>query len=150
MGNKFEGRSEKAALVEEIRWRYRFRNFSRAYSLLREALEREVEELNQLEREGVIQRFEYTFELSWQLLKDRLEYDGVIISPVTPRSVIRESAAAGIVDEGQTWIDMLTDRNRMSHTYNFDAFELVIRNIQSSYLAVLSELYQRLAGELLE
>ena len=58
---------------EEIRWHYRFRNFSRAYTLLSEALEREVEELNELEREGAIQRFEYTFQLAWLTLKDRLE-----------------------------------------------------------------------------
>ena len=113
-------------------------------------METEVEELNQLEREGVIQRFEYTFELSWQLLKDRLEYDGVILASVTPRNVIREAAAAGLVADGQTWIDMLTDRNRMSHTYDFATFEAVIRNIRSRYLSLLNELYQLLAVEILE
>ena len=70
-------------MTEEVRWHYRFRNFSRAFSLLREALEEEASTLNQLEREGVIQRFEYTFELAWNLLKDRLEYDGVSLPTVT-------------------------------------------------------------------
>ena len=137
-------------MTEEIRWGYRFRNFSRAYSLLREALESQIEELTQLEREGVIQRFEYTFELSWQLLKDRMEYDGMAISPTTPRNVIREAASTGLIDDGETWIDMLTDRNRMSHTYNFATFEDVIRNVQSRYLAVLNDLYQSLVEEALE
>ncbi len=50
-------------MTEEVRWHYRFRNFSRAFSLLREVLEEEAGTLNQLEREGVIQRFEYTFEV---------------------------------------------------------------------------------------
>ena len=68
-------------MAEEVRWHYRFHNFSRAYTLLREATEREVSELNELEREGVIQRFEYTFELAWLTLKDRLEYDGVAPGP---------------------------------------------------------------------
>ena len=137
-------------MTAEIRWRYRFRNFSRAYSLLREALEFQIEELNQLEREGVIQRFEFTFELSWQLLKDRMEYDGMSISPITPRNVIREAASSGLIEDGETWIDMLTDRNRMSHTYNFATFEDVIRNIQSRYLSILNDLYQSLAEEALE
>ena len=137
-------------MVEEIRWRYRFRNYSRAYSLLREALESQIEELTQLEREGVIQRFEFTFELSWQLLKDRMEYDGMSISPTTPRNVIREAVSAGLIDDGETWIDMLTDRNKMSHTYSFAAYEDVIRNIQSRYLSILNDLYQSLAEEALE
>ena len=70
-------------MAQEIRWQYRFRNFSRAFSLLREALDGEVEDLNDLEKEGVIQRFEYTFELSWNTLKDRLEYDGMVMESVT-------------------------------------------------------------------
>ena len=137
-------------MTEEIRWRYRFRNFSRAYSLLREALESQIEELTQLEREGVIQHFEFTFELSWQLLKDRMEYDGIAVSPTTPRNVIREAVSTGLVDNGETWIDMLTDRNKMSHTYNFATFEDVIRNIQCRYLAILDDLYRSLAEEALE
>lgn len=136
-------------MTADIRWHYRFRNFSRAYSLLREALEGEIEQLTQLEREGVIQRFEFTFELSWQLLKDRMEYDGLVISPTTPRNVIRDAASAGLIVDGETWIDMLIDRNKMSHTYSFATFEDVIRNIQTRYLSILNDLYQSLAEEAL-
>ena len=126
--------AEKIVLTQEIRWQYRFRNFSRAYSLLREALEREIEELNQLEREGVVQRFEYTFELAWNTLKDRLEYDGLILTLATPRNVIREASGTGLVSDGQVWIDMLTDRNTMSHQYNFAVFEAVVRNVRNKYI----------------
>ena len=134
----------------EVRWHYRFRNFSRAYTLLREALEREVAELNELEREGVIQRFEYTFELAWLTLKDRLEYDGVVLATVTPRNVIREAFAAKLITDGAAWTDMLTDRNLMSHTYDFARFETVIENIRNRYLALLDVLYQRFGLEALE
>ena len=61
---------------EEVRWHYRFRNFCRALRRLQDALEEGAEALNELEQEGVIQRFKYTFELAWNTLKDRLEYDG--------------------------------------------------------------------------
>ncbi len=137
-------------MSQEIRWQFRFNNFSRAYFLLREALEDGVEPLSQLELEGVIQRFEFTFELSWNLLKDRLGYDGVVIATVTPRNVIREAYNAKLIDDFEVWIDMLTDRNLMSHTYDFDKFRAVVENVHSRYLTVLNDIYQRLAVEIQE
>jgi nucleotidyltransferase substrate binding protein (TIGR01987 family) len=137
-------------MSREVRWHYRFRNFSRAYTLLREAVERKVAELNELEREGAIQRFEYTFELAWLTLKDRLEYAGVTLSEITPRNVIREAFAAKLIADADAWMDMLVDRNLMSHTYDFARIEAVIENIRSRYLAVLDNLYQRLSLELLD
>jgi len=113
-------------------------------------LEDGVEPLSQLELEGVIQRFEFTFELSWNLLKDRLEYDGVVITTVTPRNVIREAYSAKLIDDCEVWIDMLTDRNLMSHTYDFDRFRAVVENVHSRYLTVLNDIYQRLAVEIQE
>lgn len=129
-------------MSQEIRWQYRFNNFSRAYSLLREALEDGIEPLNQLELEGVVQRFEFTFELSWNLLKDRLQYDGVIISDVTPRNIIRAACRAELIDDCETWIDMLIDRNRMSHTYDLERFEKVVEKILARYLDLFNALYQ--------
>ena len=137
-------------MTQEIRWQYRFRNFSRAFSLLRESLEDGLNALSELEREGVIQRFEYTFELAWNTLKDRLEHDGVILTTVTPRNVIREAFQAKLIEDGETWIDMLTDRNLMSHTYDSAKFELVIRSIICRYLPILEEMYSRLSVEMIE
>ena len=135
-------------MVEEIRWQYRFTNFARAFLLLQEALENGVEVLNELEREGVIQRFEYTFELAWNTLKDRMEYDGIALATVTPRNVIREAFQARLIEDGEAWIDMLNDRNLMSHTYDSARFEHVIRNIVRRYLPILQEMYARLNEEM--
>ena len=74
-------------------------------------MERKVAELNELEREGAIQRFEYTFELAWLTPKDRLEYAGVTLSEITPRNVIREAFAAKLIADADAWMDMLVDRN---------------------------------------
>lgn len=137
-------------MSQEIRWQYRFANFRRAYTLLGEAFNEGIEALSQLEREGVVQRFEYTFELAWLTLKDRLEYDGVILSTVTPRNVIREAFRAKLIEDGDGWIDMLTDRNLMSHTYDFDRFEAVIGRISERYLPIMSELYERFNRDVLE
>lgn len=136
-------------MTQETRWRYRFTNFSRAYSLLREALEDGVQSLNQLEREGAIHRFEYTFELSWKLLKDKLEHDGVVLPTITPRAVIRQAFQAKLIDDCETWLDMLVDRNLMSRAYDFEKFEAVILRIHTRYLAILDALYQRLLPEAL-
>ncbi len=70
------------------RWQYRFENYHRAFALLREAIEQE-KPLTQLEKEGVIQRFEYTMELAWKTLKDYLESENVVFDQITPRAVIR-------------------------------------------------------------
>ena len=135
---------------EEIRWHYRFRNFSRAFLRLQSALQEGAEALNELEQEGVIQRFEYTFELAWNTLKDYLEYHGVVLSPVTPRAVICKAYQAKLISEGERWIDMLTDRNRMSHTYDSDTFEAIIQEIEERYLDRLHELHRRLSREIAE
>lgn len=137
-------------MAETLRWHYRFRNFSRAYILLSEAVEPGVAELNELEREGAIHRFQYAFQLAWLTLKDRLEYAGVVLDEVTPRNVIRAAYAARMIDDAEVWTDMLVDRNLMAHTYDFARFEAVIANISSCYLAVLGALYTRLGAEAVE
>ena len=132
---------------QPARWRYRFRNFSQALALLREAAEDDPIHLSDLEREGLIQRFEYTFELAWKTLKDVLEYDGVRIVTITPRNVIQTAFAAKMIDDGSGWIDMLTDRNAMSHEYDSAASEQVADNVHSRYLDLFAELRERLERE---
>ena len=126
------------------RWLYRYRNFSRALVLLREAAEEDPAQLSDLEREGLIQRFEYTFELAWKTLNDRLAFDGVHLSTITPRNVIRAAFEAGMIDECEAWIDMLTDRNTMSHQYDFAKFGAVADSIHRRYLALFESLWDLL------
>ena len=133
--------------MEEIRWHYRFRNFSNAFHRFKEPLE-SSEVLNELEREGVIQRFEYTFELAWKLLKDYLEYSGVEIGEITPRNVIKEAFAAKLVDDGDGWIGMLDARNDMSHKYDTEYFEEVEENIRFYFLGLLEQLHEKLGAEI--
>lgn len=123
------------------RWQNRYDNFRRAFHLLREGIEAlETGTLTQLEREGLIQRFEYTWELAWKTLSDVLQYEGINLDTVTPRGVIRAGLEAQIITNGPDWMAALDDRNKMSHTYSFQAFEDVIASISSRYLARLDEL----------
>lgn len=136
---------------DKPRWRYRFDNFARAFVLLREAIELDQErELSQLEREGIIQRFEYTWELAWQTLKDYLEFQGIVIESATPRAVIKAAFEAGIISRGDDWMDALDARNKMSHTYNFKVFEQVISDIQATFLDLLDEVYEMLLVKCLD
>ena len=80
------------------RWVYRFRNFERAFALL--AAPFEAPSLSTLEKEGVIQRFEYTLELAWKVLKDYLEHQGVQFTEITPRRVIRAAFEAELISAG--------------------------------------------------
>ncbi len=106
--------------MTDIRWKQRFQNYEKAYFLLKDALEsKELSEYSDLEKEGgIAQRYEYTFELAWKVLKDYLVYSGINLEQVTPRVVIKEAFAAKIIDDGQAWLDMLEYRNLLSHTYD--------------------------------
>ena len=130
------------AMNPDIRWKQRFQNFGRGFVLLREALERKPENLSMLEKEGVIQRFEYTFELAWKTLKDYLEEGGLVISPVTPRQVIKEAFAAKIISDGDVWIKMLDNRNLLSHTYDSSVFEQAVEAIAAHYLSAMAKLHE--------
>ena len=132
----------------DIRWQQRFANFQRAFLLLREAMERPVSELFQLEKEGVIQRFEDTFELAWKVLKDKMENDGLILDQVSPKAVVRQAYAAKYIDKPETWLRMIGDRNLMSHTYDFVKFEAVIQSIAREYLPMLQDWYMDLLEEI--
>ncbi len=98
--------------------------------------------MSDLEKEGVIQRFEYTFELAWKTLKDYLVYSGVAFDQITPRSVIKQAFTAKIITDGQTWIDMLEQRNAMSHTYDNEKLEAAFVNIWQRYVAALEQVFE--------
>ena len=132
---------------QDTRWKQRFSNFSRALSLLREAMEEDVFSLKQLEKEGIIQRFEYTFELAWKVLKDKMEFDGIVLDQISPKAVVRQAFAAKYINDPDTWLKMIGDRNLISHTYDFVKFEAVIQSIADAYLPMLDEWYFSLLME---
>ena len=131
----------------DIRWKQRFENFDRSYVLLRSALENGPEALNALEKEGVIQRFEYCFELAWKTVKDSLEASGLVFATVTPRQVLKDAFAAKILKEGPVWMDMLDHRNVLSHTYDSTQFNIALDAIHRRYLNALAELHEFLHQE---
>lgn len=135
-------------MSEKPRWQYRFDNYRRTYILLQEAVEQANEtELSQLAKEGTIQRFEFCMEMAWKTMKDFLEHQGVSISQITPRSVIKEAVAGKLISDGETWMKALDTRNKMSHSYTKEGYEAALKRICSEYIGCFSELYETLAIE---
>jgi nucleotidyltransferase substrate binding protein (TIGR01987 family) len=126
--------------TEDIRWQQRLRNFCKAFAQLDEAVAlMQVRELSRLEKQGVIQAFEYSYELAWNTLKDFLIWQG--IEGITgSRDTIREAFSKGLIEEGQGWMNMLADRNRTSHTYNEETAEAILGNIRLQHHALLKAL----------
>lgn len=93
--------------------------------------------------DGVIQRFEFTFELSWKLMKVFLEYTG-ITDIRSPRGAIREAFSYGLIDNGEEWIDMLIDRNKTSHIYDEEEARLIYEKIINTYNKLLLDAHRSL------
>jgi nucleotidyltransferase substrate binding protein (TIGR01987 family) len=121
----------------DLRWKQRYANLLQAHALLEEGLTRGIGNLNQLEREGLVQRFEDTFELTWKTLKDSLEASGIPLTISTPREVLKEAFAAGIITNGSLWLRMLDHRNLLSHTYDVKRFDEAVRAIDTEYAALI-------------
>src|SRR5690606_41538810 len=95
-------------------------------------------------KEGIIQRFEFTLELAWKTLKDKMEYDGLILDKISPKMVLKDAYRNKYIDNIELWIEMINDRNLLSHTYDLDVFEGIIPDIQQKYTPLLSALYTSL------
>jgi nucleotidyltransferase substrate binding protein (TIGR01987 family) len=122
----------------DYRWRQRFANFENTYLKFKEAIL--IDELNDLEKDGLVQRFEYSIELSWKLLKDYLVSEGFSFTP-TPKETIREAFRAGIVNDGQVLIDAIELRNSLSHDYSGEKFYASETLIRNTYFPVIEHLY---------
>ncbi len=128
-------------MATEERSRQRRESFARALDRLREALAIPGDEISDMEREALVQRFHYTFDLAWQVLADDLEREGVALDVATPRRAVREAFAARLLTDGQLWLDMIADRNRTVHTYDETRLEAVVANVRARYLAALEALH---------
>jgi len=131
-------------MEKDIRWKQRFQNFENAIKLLQEVPSLNLKELSLLEKEGIVQRFEFTLELGWKTLKDKMEYDGIVFDKISPKMVAKVAYNAKYIQDVELWIQMINDRNLLSHTYDFDKTEKIIRSVQQQYTPLLSDLYRSL------
>ena len=129
----------------DIRWKQRFNNFHRACQRLIEVTERvvDVDNLSELEREGLVRRFEYTFELAWKVLQDLLRYKGYDFV-LGPNGTLRMAFADGLISNHDEWWQMAKARNTLSHVYSDDEAEVIVNQIFSHYAPLLKSLDSKL------
>ena len=131
-------------MEKDIRWLQRFSNLKKAFQKLKEAVE--IESLSELESEGLIQRFEYTYELAWKTLQDLLEAKGYL-DVKGPTPVIQQSFQDGYIVDGDGWMKLKKSRENTSHTYNKEVAKEIVETIISSYFRLFEELILRLEHE---
>jgi nucleotidyltransferase substrate binding protein (TIGR01987 family) len=127
--------------MEDIRWKQRLSNFDKALSLLHTSLK--INNPSDLERAGIVQFFEITFELSWKLIKDFIESEG-INELASPRQIIKKAFEIGIITDGHIWIKALDDRNATVHIYDNEVLleiETAIRNIYQYEFELLQKFF---------
>ena len=127
----------------DIRWIQRFPNFKKAFSLLEEIIQssEDITLLEPIVKEGIIQRFEYTFELTWKTLKDKMIFDGLEFERISPKFVFKLAYNSKYIDSIEIWLEMTNDRNLMSHTYDFSNFDSVLNKLQTIYFPKMKQLF---------
>lgn len=125
---------------KETRWRQRFDNFEKSFQFLEEAIS--IEEPDMVQKAGLIQFFEISFELAWKVMKDFLEAQG-LGDIKYPREVLKIAYEADLIQNGHAWLKALSDRNLTSHTYNETIANTVISDIRTIYYPLLKLLYDK-------
>ena len=128
-------------LDEDVRWKQRFQNFEKAYHLLEKAMD--IRDPSIFEKAGLIQFFEISLELSWNVMKEYLESQGVSELRY-PRETIKKAFETGLIENGHEWIRALENRNLTSHTYDEERAQNVVDSIKDRYYLLLRLLYNKL------
>lgn len=125
----------------DVRWKQRFQNFDKAFKRLTDAIQIiRNDPDNVLMQAGLIQTYEFTFELAWKTLKDYLEMEGFTVP--SPRATLRQAFQCGYIQQGDVWLKALNDRNLTAHTYDDEVAKEVIADIQQTYYFLLKDLHQ--------
>lgn len=123
---------------KDIRWQQRLANYEKALAQLTDGIENYSENPLAIIKEGIIQRFEFTHELAWKVMKDYLDYEGYQ-NINGSRSATREAFNKGLITEGQIWMDMIESRNETVHTYQESILESEYRKIVTLYYPLLRQ-----------
>ncbi len=125
-------------IEKDNRWVQRFSNYSKALDQLREFIIKS-DELNKLEKQGMIKAFEYTYELAWNSIKDFYEYQGEVDLQGS-RDTFQLAFQRGLIGDGEDWMQMLKDRNLTSHVYNEEIADDIAENIVNKYFSMFESL----------
>jgi nucleotidyltransferase substrate binding protein (TIGR01987 family) len=126
--------------AHDIRWQQRFANYKKALAQLKDAVELSKHRaLSQLEKQGVIQAFEFTHELAWNVLKDYLQDQGYQ-NIKGSKDATREAFKVELIADGEEWMAMIQSRNASSHTYDEQTAEQLVTVIIRDYFPLFEAL----------
>ena len=128
-----------------IKVKYAVEKFTNGFERLKEAITLAKDDLD---KDGAIQRFEFTFELLWKALKIFLEYQGILVN--TPRESLKEAFRINLLGDEEIFLDMLEDRNRTSHIYDKETSEEIFERIKTVYLQAIKKVLDNLRGKIME
>jgi nucleotidyltransferase substrate binding protein (TIGR01987 family) len=118
---------------EEVRWIQRLNHFRQALEQLTAAVRlSESRELSDLEKQGLIQAFEFSHELAWNVMKDYFDYQGGNLITGS-RDATREAFNKGLLKSADVWMEMIKSRNQTSHTYNKKTADEITKQIRTQY-----------------
>jgi nucleotidyltransferase substrate binding protein (TIGR01987 family) len=130
----------------DVRWRQRFDNYLRAFQTLVEAVELSRRRaLSRLEEQGLIQSFEFTHELAWNVLKDYLENKG-IVGLIGSKDATRAAFKNGLIEDGEAWMKMIEARNLTSHTYDPQVAQGVVADILERFFPAFESMAKKFAS----
>ena len=130
----------------DIRWHQRLANYEKAFSRLAAAVELASQRpLSDLEKQGLIQAFEFTHELAWNVMKDYFAWQGTV-DITGSRDATRESFSKGLVADGEGWREMIRSRNQTSHTYNEEVANEIAARITGQYAPLFQAFLLRMQG----
>jgi len=132
--------------TQDIRWEQRLINYSTALAQLTKAVVLAGQRpLSDLEQQGLIQAFEFTHELAWNVMKDYFTFQGSQ-SITGSRDAVRESFNKGLITDGEGWMEMIKSRNQSSHTYNQKVAEEIVHKIIMQYQPLFQTFLHRMQG----
>ena len=129
---------------EDIRWQQRFLSLKKAFNQFERFIAEE--ELNEMEEQGLIKAFEYTYELSWKTLQDLLKEKGYN-DILGPKPVIEQSFQDGYIIKGKEWLKMHNSRNLTTHSYDKETADEIVLQIRENYFGLFKELKIKLEEE---
>lgn len=125
----------------------RIKDFNNATSALEKACNMElINNYEDIIRDAIIQRYEFTFELAWKCLKNILEQEGVEFSLGSPKEALKNAFKYNLIDDGDIWLQMLDSRNQIAHLYDEEKAKAIENNIRNIYLKEIIKLKNKIIG----
>ncbi len=125
----------------------RIKDFNNAVNALEQACKKDlITDYEDIIRDAIIQRYEFTFELAWKCLKDILEQEGIEFSIGSPKEALKNAFKYNLIDDGDIWLQMLDSRNQISHLYDEEKSKEIENNIRNIYLKEILKLRDKIIG----